>query len=181
MKTFPYSGEEIKKNIKSIIRDINISILNDDLELNITPNIRSIKKGKNWIFNKPYWKIIEKHKHNCIITGSMALKAFGLIDREPNDVDLILMDKNDPIVKRLHKDRYGWEPDNETMYGYLNLNPYVDFFIYNESIHYIEYKGYKFQHPLEIIKTKAEMARNEKHLTTKDYFDIIKSIENINI
>ena len=47
MKTFPYSGEEIKKNIKSIIRDINISILNDDLELNITPNIRSIKKGKN--------------------------------------------------------------------------------------------------------------------------------------
>lgn len=181
MNKFPYSNDEFLKNIKGIMRDINISIISGDITIDIKPDIRKIKKGKNRFFNLPYWDIIEKHKNNCIITGSLALKSYGLIDRDPNDIDLILIDGNDPIVKKLSKDRYGWDPDNEEMHGYYQYNNYyVDLFKY-ESQSFIEVDGYRFQTPLEIIKTKVEMTRNKNRWDPKDYFDIIQSFKKLNI
>ena len=53
--------------------------------------------------NQKYWSILEQWKDKSIITGSAALYAFGLCERPPQDIDLIV-DKNNfnPGIKLSH-------------------------------------------------------------------------------
>ena len=152
--------------------------------------INLIKK-KNWLINQPYWSVIEKYKGKTIITGSLALKAFGLLTRYTKDVDFIVTDKS-IIEKELFTDSYNDEIDidllgyygyEKTFFGLSSISPYflhtysctVDFFE-NKSVTVIEKDGYLFQHPLEIIDTKVKIAKNRNSFEQtryKDYEDFI--------
>jgi len=179
------SVSDIVNGGNSIIRDIKLSILSGDLNLNIVPNIGRLKRGNNFIFNKRHWKLIRKHKHNCIITGSAALLAFGLIDRMPKDVDLILMsdesNESKILVRTLQRGKYVGDPV-DLLGSHYDSGYAVDFFEYKDSIRYIEHDGYKFEHPLDILNKKMLIMKNNLggNSRTKDYFDVHKILQRLN-
>lgn len=181
------SVSDIINGGNSIIRDLKLSIISGDINLNILPNIGRLKRGNNHIFNKGYWKLVKKHKHNCIITGSAALLAFGLIDRMPNDIDLILIPdetkETKGLILTLQRGKYVGDPID--LIGFHRDSGYtVDFFEYKDSIRYIEKDGYKFEHPIDILNKKMLIMKNNftnlSNTRAKDYFDIHKILQKIN-
>jgi hypothetical protein len=162
-------------NLKEVIRDIQINSVMKKMIL--TPDIKKIKKGDNIFFNKPYWKIIEKYKDDCIITGSMALFAFGLIKRIPKDIDLIVFTPEIKLPK-LYKSSYP-EENHVNLIGTHEDSGYIVDFFEEENPIYIECDGYKFEHPLQIILKKSKMSRNVSGYVSKDINDILECYKNI--
>jgi len=166
------SVSDIVNNGNSIVRDLKLSMISGDINLNIVPNIRRLKK---------------KHKHNCIITGSSALLAFGLIDRMPNDIDLILVSdeskETKELILTLQKGKYLGDPI-DLIGSHRDSGYIVDFFEYKDSIRYIEQDGYKFEHPIDILNKKMLIMKNNHHAgigsRTKDYFDVCKILKKLN-
>lgn len=170
-------------NFDVIMRDINIDITLGNIKFEFNPDIDKLRKGKNFIFNKNYWPIIEKHKNNCIITGSCSLIAFGLLKRDPKDIDLILLNDNKLFTDQLSKNRYP-EMESNAMYGYYRYDNFkssylVDFFKYDESISYVEKDGYKFENPFSILEKKMLMKRKKGSDKLKDIEDIQKCLYNL--
>lgn len=178
------------QNFDSILRDINISLVTNEIELPI-PDIRRIRVGKNWIFNKKYWRIVKDHKDDAIISGSLSLIAFGLIDRNPNDVDIILLNKNHNL--KLSNNRYRNEDMREnlgtyTKTFYFSHDVNVDVFKSTDKTRYFECEGYKIDHPLDIISHKMGFMKKlfplypslHTERMVKDADDIIKSLKGIN-
>lgn len=171
-------------NLKEVIRDIQINSVMKKMV--VKPDIKKIKKGDNIFFNKPYWKIIEKYKDDCIITGSMALFAFGLIERSPKDIDLIVL-KQDIKLPKLYKSSYPEEAATNLLGTHEDSGYVIDFFEEENPI-YIEYEGYKFEHPLQIIVKKSKLNRNASvpmgstafnGYVSKDVYDILECYKNI--
>jgi hypothetical protein len=174
------TNDSLHKNlyseVESMVRDMNLSLILGDNKL--TPNLKTLRKGKNLIFNKKYWSIIEKYKDDCIITGSASLIVYGLLSREPRDIDLIPFDR-DKIGKLLNN-RYANDDDTDDMYGHLRIKGYyVDFFPYTNDIMYNEINGFKIQHPFQVLLKKASL--NRHGIRAKDFMDIreIKSFFNV--
>lgn len=165
------------EDIKNEIRDLKLELLLDHT-FSFDPDIRKIKKGNNWLFNKPYWKHIDKWKGKSVITGSIALSAFGLVERKPKDIDLLVEEipKGLKTYDNLYLgmegkiDVLGYFPDHDS-----NMN--VDFFKWNKHHHIIEKEGYLFQHPFQILETKIHLALTRP--STKDYKDIEESLQKI--
>lgn len=162
-------------NLKEVIRDIQINSVMKKMILN--PDIKKIKKGNNIFFNKPYWKIIKKYKDDCIITGSMALYAFNLIDRQPKDIDFIVLNKETKLPK-LYINSY--EDENiVNLIGTFEDDGYIIDFFEEDNPVYVESNGYKFEHPVQIIIKKSKMARNTSGYVSKDAYDILECYKNI--
>ncbi len=156
-------------DFQPIYRQINIDILIGDKVL--IPNIKNIKKGNNFIFNKKYWNIIQKYKDSCVITGSLSLKAFGLISRDPSDIDLILMDGSEEPTNLVKRKYSGDEID---LHGSLMDSGYIIDFFKNPNINIIECDGFKFQNPIDVLLTKSKLLSNRGPY--KDYEDIKESL-----
>lgn len=167
---------KVSKESDQIRRDLKISIINNTINLP-EPSLKRLKKGNNLLFNKSYWKIFEKFKDN-IITGSSSLKIFGLISREIEDVDLILLNEDKSFISKLSSDRYRGMDDPENMWGYTTMRAgsnlyYVDFFK-NQNTDYIDVDGFKVQNPIEVICRKLNQHRS------KDILDAGNSLNNLN-
>lgn len=174
--------------MKNKIRDLKLGLINGDINYQFKCDLKRLRKGNNKIFNKFYWRIIKKHK-DCVITGSASLYAFGLIDREPHDLDFLIdVEKNKDFISKLKPiDGYNGEEEINCIGRYTNhaklLNGLydgygycdVDFFELNDSKNIIEIDGYKFHHPLDIISTKSTLV-SYRH---KDITDINMCIERI--
>lgn len=99
MNGYRLTPDELKKEF----RDFKLKVINGDIIFNITDD--SISKLK-----KELKFIKETFEDDDIITGSIALKLFGLLDRDSDDIDILIKDK----------DRYtGYDND---VYSDSNIN-----------------------------------------------------------
>lgn len=169
---------KLKNRAEVTLRDIKLSMITDDI-YNFEPNIDIIRK-KNFFFNKKYWRIIKKYKSDCIITGSIALKSFGLIGREPSDIDFILIDSdNTKLIKELNTSRFHRKYDGEIksdLIGSKKEGDYILDFFKNDKASYIVKDGFKFQIPLEIISNKINMMSS---ITNKNYSDMLEILNKL--
>ncbi len=181
-------------------RDLKLKLMLDTSDPQLIPNINRIKYNTDGIFRKKekYWNTIEKYKASMIITGSLSLKAFGFIDREPGDIDFIIKDKSILENLKLRKyDKYsGMSADidvlgyytvyTQNIFGKVNGKWDVDFFESNTT-NFIEKDGFLFHHPYEIMEKKVRLIQNrDTSSMTKDIRDfynfrkIISSREKLN-
>ena len=151
-----------------------------------------VLEGRKFPINeKSYKEFVKSDKYTAyteftpgeIITGSNALKIFGLLDRDTIDLDVVI---TDPLkYGKLGKAMYS----NETLENYIgtkrftmkhwfksNKEFHFDFFQFNDT-QFIELdifkstSGLKVELPLNIIRRKIELADSfgmkygEKHLT----------------
>jgi hypothetical protein len=109
MNDYRLTPDELKKEF----RDFKLKVISGDIVFNITDD--SISKLK-----KELKFIKDTFEDDDIITGSIALKLFGLLDRDSDDIDILIKDK----------DRYtGYDND---VYSDSNINipnrlGYLDF------------------------------------------------------
>jgi hypothetical protein len=160
----------------SDFRDLKLRLIKSDI--NFTINQKALIKYNNELI------FISKKFSNDIITGSLALSLFGLINREISDIDILIKDENRFSGYNNHS--YG---DSETgsienRLGYIlfdfkntstnflknlftkNKRYEVDFFKdLNSKYIEFEFNGtiLKLQHPLEIINKKMGLSKNHKH------------------
>lgn len=161
--------EEINRNI----RDIKLKVLTDEYDFSINENILGMYKNElNFIYEK-------FDKYNVVITGSLALKIYGLIDRIVGDIDLLINDMNGIEIKPLIN-----HYDNDELYFGSNIyknrinlfkvDKYkVDFFK-NDSLNsefIYRNRVYKIDDPINIIEKKANMLLNARSFDTKSKND----------
>lgn len=154
MMSFYKEMYRMRYNSKSIYRELKLKSMGEI----ICPNLRSIRV-KNFFFNQDYWKYIQDYKAKSIITGSVALKAFGFIDRPVFDLDLILLESNSEITTNL----IGTSQYKKTR---------VRFFQHCGQ-DFIESDGIKFHNPYQILKHKLDLFLDDgdsKHFSDLKYF-----------
>ncbi len=150
-------------------RDLKLKLISGDFQFSISN--KSIKKYYNELL------LIKKKFTNDIITGSIALNLFGLIDREISDIDILIKDTDrySGYLNETYGDPETGMIDNRLGYilfdfkrgfFYKKRRYEVDFFK-DLGTKYIEFQfegvKLKIQHPLEIISVKMGMSRNHKH------------------
>lgn len=155
-------------NILEDFRDYKISVVNNEVDFKLSDVF--FKKNKE-IFN-----FISKNFPNDIISGSLVLSLFDLIDRQINDIDILIDDKN--RYEYYTKGRYSDELSIGNRLGYRNFSYKdgffssrkiykVDFFERKDNINFIEIEFNKMKlkvhHPLSIIETKLSMSKDKKH------------------
>ncbi len=156
------------------IRDIKLTYLMGDIDFEI--NTEKVKKFKKEL------KFISKNFPNDIISGSLALSLFGLIDREIKDIDIIIdNDRDITSLNLLKNDEYFKSPENYLGYKYYNWresifsikrNYKVDFFKGEGIIYYdlfFENIPLRVQSPISIIEHKYNLG-GFKNLEDIGYF-----------
>lgn len=168
---------ELLTKLHSDIRDLKLKlILNEIPDFEI--NMKKLKKGNNWIFNVDYWNILTEWKGRAIITGSLALYAFELLDRKPNDIDLIVDENNFKPKKQLLKGNY-LGVDGGLLGHYTQSGYNIDFFNSKNNCIF-EKDGFLFHHPIEIMLKKLDMiSQNFSRRNNKDIHDIINIMKKI--
>lgn len=177
--------------VKTEWRDLKLRLMLDDF--NLKPDINKIKYKRDSLFKKKegYWEKIESWR-GAIITGSLSLKAFGLIDRNVKDVDLIVRDKNvfkDSTFLR-KQDKYDNIPDLDhigyythrttNMFGSTTGEWNIEFFE-NKTATIIEHDGFKFHHPFEVMDKKIQIMNNrDTSGKMKDIKDFYSFLHNVN-
>ena len=153
-------------------------------EINFEPNLNLIRNKS--MFKQTSWDIIERYKGKSIITGSTALKAFGLLERETSDLDLIAIDESIIKFKGEPSSNYGRHHtptfsiigyDNvklKTLKIFTNKTLRIDFFE-NKKQTIIEKDGFLFHSPLEIMEQKIELCSDIylREDRMKDFEDFI--------
>ena len=153
----------------SDFRDLKLKLINSDISFTLDQSAL-INYNNELTF-------ISRNFPNDIITGSIALSLFGLINREISDIDILINDEN--RFSDYCNNTYG---DDETgnmknRLGYILFNFKKNFFtkkkkyevdfFKNEDSKYIEFEfngiNLKLQHPLEIINAKMGMSKHHKH------------------
>jgi hypothetical protein len=163
-------------NYKSILRDLKLRILDGE-------DLFKIDKGRIRE-NKKHLRFITKYlKEDDVISGSLCLSLYGLINRpvKHSDIDVLIKDSDryddyesflsygdNELENRLGLKEFKYK----TFFGLVSTNIEVDFFI-NQGAHYeeLEFRGkkIKLQSPLEIISKKIDMWKNFKHYFDLDY------------
>lgn len=165
---------DLFSKLKSDIRDIKLSIiLGTDRQF--VPDINKLRKGNNKLFSQNYWPILKEWKGKSIITGSAALYAFGLCERLPQDIDLIVDKNNFNPGRELSNNRYPGMDGKIDVIGYYadrKRGYNVDFF-HNDNTNFIEMDGFLFHHPFEIMEKKLEICPHRKRNNSKDIHDLI--------
>jgi len=149
------------KELISLYRDFKIK----SLYTNFTIQEDRFKKIKS----TGIYKLLESEFKEDIITGSLSLWLFGLLDfdRKVYDIDII----TNKIISNLTFDDYGNISESLLGYKYYNYTKHIFFrteikvdFFENIGQDYIEYKGLKFNTPFNIIDFKMKMITdNQKH------------------
>ena len=161
------------------LRDFKLGIITGEREIRISQE--SLKRFDNQL------AFIRDEFPDDIITGSLGLNIFGLLERDISDIDILIKDReryshyNSGEYYRRTK---GNELDMERRLGYLEIRHRkkgiwsrlfplitfakkykVDFFEERDTKYSeVEYKGhvYKVQHPMDIIETKITL-EGSKH------------------
>lgn len=160
------------KDIKTILRDIKLRVILGDL---------SFKIDKSKLKNMPL-SIIRDRYPNAIISGSNSLLAYGLLNRNCADFDIIVDEV--PDVKLYDISTTTSEADNRIGYCEFSIEPRgflgipllikqffnkekivnVDFFLNmgKSEFEEIEYEGYvyKFHSPMQILEKKCLMIKS---------------------
>lgn len=168
----------MRERVVAQIRDIKLRVSLGEISLYMEPDLKRLRKGKNFIFSQPIWKGVTKYK-NFVISGSTSLYAFGLIDRIPQDLDLL--HTSEDTLPKLYGNRYpGMEHEIE-MTGYTDVERKfnVDFFPIKNTDKIIEFGGFKFHHPFDILIKKSEIGA-QRWRSNKDFDDIKFAIDRIN-
>lgn len=145
--------------LKSEFRDLKLKVINNEVKLSISDDRIEVLSDK--------LEFIQNTFPNDIISGSLALKLFGLLNRDHNDIDILIKDKG----------RYS---DYSFKYkkGFLSrtIKYDVDFF-HDIDSSYTECKFngkiLKIHNPLEVINYKINMIMgsndsNHKHRNDLD-------------
>jgi hypothetical protein len=155
-------------NNEALIRDLKIRYITGGLDLIIKDDV--VKRFENEL------DFIVKKFNNYIISGSLALNLYGLLDRKIGDIDLIissdLVDTEFVKINLVLGSYYGVGADvNYLGYSYINWRPsffsrkrkYKVDFILNDNVVYYElnYKNsiLKIQNPISIIEKKHELIK----------------------
>lgn len=153
--------------LKTEFRDYKLKVLNG--EVKFAPSERFIEKYKEILY------FISDKFSNDIISGSLALNLFGLINRDTNDIDILIDDKD--RYPKYHKDQYDDEFSSANRLGFLEFKYKrgiftsekmynVDFFhnSYGASFITFDFNGnqLKLHNPLEIMDYKLNMAIDPK-------------------
>lgn len=170
-----------KSDIDSEFRDLKLKIISGDYQF-------SFMEHKADILGKELEFIAERFP-NDIITGSIALKLYGLLDRNTSDIDILIKDKD--RYDSYTKDFYGhYRNDNDidTRLGYKKISYKKGFFSKRRTytVDFFEDKGVlfntldfngvhlKIHNPMELLSTKIGLSNNSKHFD--DLIFVFKSI-----
>lgn len=169
-----------ENDIKSEIRDLKIKIISGEFEVNFSDvNKKRHREELNFILNKL--------STDDVISGSLALKLYGLLDREIGDIDILIEDENRYNDYTL--DYYGVRLDNRLGYkkfiekGWFSRKKYkVDFFK-NKGVSYNEMnfngKKIKVHNPVDIINLKLKMFMKKSDIKHKD--DLVHIFNKVNL
>jgi len=160
--------------LKTEFRDYKLKVINGDVKF--TPSERFIEKYKETLY------FISDKFPNDIISGSLALNLFGLINRDTNDIDIIIDDKD--RYPKYHKDHYDDEFSSVNRLGFIAFKykrgiftsekKYnVDFFHNTYGASFITFnfngKELKLHNPLEVMDYKLNMAIDPKISRTTSF------------
>ena len=189
-----YTYPEIPSDFSPLseIRNLKIRLITEDVNFKVYEN--------NFDRYESYLRFIGDQYPDAIISGSLALNLYSLINRPIQDIDLIV-DKRP--TGGFNKNRYGDENIelNSERLGYQYITEYfswkrffnkrqtfnVDFFLdKNDKVKYNTFtfnkKTYKIQDPVQIIEQKLEMVNNaenymyeSKRKHNKDLFVFFKN------
>lgn len=147
-------------DIKSEIRNIKLKIISGEYSLNFSDvNIKKHNEELNFILNRL--------SENDIITGSLALKLYGLLDRQIGDLDIIIDDsdryndyENYGYGESKIDNRLGYKKFIKKSWPFIKKEYKVDFFK-NSGVNFIEMdfngKKLKIHNPIDIIQHKSDM------------------------
>lgn len=163
--------------VKSLFRDFQIQIL----------------EGRKFsVDEKAYKEFIQSDRYNTylksapgeIITGSNSLKLFGLLERDPIDLDLVIPEWKSKQWGQLTKLGY----TTEELENYLgttwiqykrgifskSVRIQFDFFRQVQETEVLELKSLRLENPLNIIRRKIEIA-DRLHFTNseKHFLDLL--------
>lgn len=158
---------------KSDIRDLKIKIINNEINFEIK-NLRKFKKELDFISYS--------FKEDDILTGSLALSLYGLLERNINDIDVLINDK-DRYSNYIQRG-YDVKLPNHLGYKYIDYKKNflskktykVDFFINRDQEHNeIIYNGKKIKihNPIKILEFKNKI-NSSKH--NEDLYRIFKKL-----
>lgn len=175
-------------NLLSDFREFKLKVIDNEIDFKISEKFISD--------NKKIISFISNKFPDDIISGSLALNIFNLINRDINDIDILIKDKKryseyinygygdskKTIKNRLGYIWFGYKPS-----FFSSKNNYkVDFFENKSEPKFIDFEFksniIKVHHPLEVIEFKLEMIENSsiekrqkiKHIT--DLTTIFNSI-----
>ena len=172
-----------RSDLKSEFRNLKLKIIRGDYDFKFS-------ESKTNMLGNELEFISNKLNPSDVITGSIALKLYGLLDRNYSDIDIIIDDKSryDSYSKNV---RYGAfdDVDLDCRLGHKSLSykkgffsrkkKYAVDFFENTGVSYneLEYNGKKFRvhSPMELIDTKIGLCEDQKHF--EDMVLIFKSIE----
>ena len=160
----------------SEMRNLKIRMVTEDIKFEVVDNLSDLYSN--------YLNFIIGQYPDAIISGSLALDLYGLLNRPISDIDLIV---NKRPAGVLHKDTYGDENIMTTSdrLGYQYITEsfkwrnifnkrktyQVDFFLNTGNVKYntFVFKGrnLKIQDPVQITEQKIAMVNNaENHMFT---------------
>jgi hypothetical protein len=155
------------KDFISDIRELKLKMISDEINFEISKY--DIKK-----FNTQL-KFIKKEFPNDVITGSIALNLFGLINRDISDIDILI--KDDMRYSGYNNSNYFDEGKTLNRLGFKYFYFKKNFFSFKKTYEVdffkdlgstfieFEFEGVKLkvQHPIEIISQKISMCKHHKH------------------
>lgn len=165
------------------LRDLKFKIINDGDFLRI--DYSKVKE------NEKILDFISDTFPGDVITGSLSLSLFGLLNRDIGDIDILIKDGNryndyklegyggDIILNRLGYKIF----DYKNSFFSRRKSYEVDFFTDNGAI-YKEFnfknKSIKVHHPIEVISHKINMIDNRLSSTSKHRGDLYRIFSGIN-
>ena len=169
----PYDEDDLK----FFFRELNTRILLDEYKL--VPNIKNLDR-------KTIRKCRKLSKKGMVITGSIILKLYSILDRKTDDIDVywdIEQAKNENIINKKEIINC-FEYENNIKDSNQKITRYkvqskkfgiLDIFENDNNEEVLEYKGIKHHNCLNILHVKFNYFRN------KDQDDFDKIREKLNI
>ncbi len=161
-------GEQYNKDFITELRELKLKMISGEVNFEISKD--SIKN-----FNTEL-KFIKKNFTNDIITGSIALNLFSLINRDISDIDILIKDES--RYNRYNNHNYGdGEKLTPNRLGFIKFDYRKNFFSFKKTYEVdffkdvgstfieFEFEGIKLkvQHPIEVISQKMTMSKHHKH------------------
>lgn len=161
--------QNYQRDLVSEFRDFKLKLIQNELNFSVNQDV--IKKYHTEL------SFIKNNFKSDIISGSIALILYGLIDRVVSDIDILIKDESrySGYINNTYVGEDDEGMDNRLGYiefkykpGFFSKTRYyeVDFFK-DIDAKYIEFDfegtTLKLQHPLEIISAKMGMTRSHKH------------------
>ena len=168
------SDEDISE-IKSLFRNFKLDIIESNIKLEINE-----KNFEKFVQTKKF-QAFSKFTPKEIITGSLSLYLFGLIDREPSDIDVICLDTKpyQPFIGRSYSfdipHYYGYHDYEIKKWFWQPTWVTIDFFEFQDE-EFVEWGGLKIEQPLNIIQKKFNIVCSQD-LSNKHYHDLKSILE----